>query len=69
MRSKSFTYLTSRPSSATRKENKAANPLRGLQGKQCLGERKKVRRFSEALRIRGILLTVDLKFQGASEIL
>lgn len=44
--------------------------LRGLQGKQCLEESKKVKRgFSEALRIWGIVLTIDLKFQGASEII
>ena len=43
--------------------------MRGLQGKQCLGESKEVRRgFSEALRIWGMMLT-DLKFRGASEVI
>lgn len=44
--------------------------MRGVQGKQYHGEIKEVKRkFSEALRIWGIMLTTDLKFQEADEIL
>ena len=51
------------------RKRKQQSPERAA-GKQCLGESKEVkRRFSKALRIWGIMLTVDLKFQRASEIL
>lgn len=51
------------------RKRKQQSPERAA-GKQCLGVSKEVkRRFSKALRIRGIMLTVDLKFQRASEIL
>lgn len=68
MRGKEFTYLNFKSNGTTRRKN--CKFLRGLQKDQCLGDSEKVKReFSEALRIWGIMLTIDLKFQGASEII
>lgn len=70
MRSKRIHQTHIQVQQCNKKGRENSNLLRGLQRKQCLGESKEVKReFSEALRIWRIMLTVDLNFQGASEII
>ena len=67
--SKRIYLLTSRSSSATRKEEKTAVFQEGCREVVSWESKKVKRRFSEALRLWGITLATDLKFQRAHEIL
>lgn len=67
--SKRIYLLTSRSSSATRKEEKTAVSQEGCREVVSWESKKVKRRFSEALRLWGITLATDLKFQRAHEIL